>query len=120
MVLDMKDDNAYPDEPDIHFNVAETLLRKLIIQKDEVVDIEDIEHRIDEFCQEAERNLDICTFETKRLALDILNIQVVATPKTIEVKVSVPLDFITTEQTSGCMSSHAYNWMIPFSLAINA
>jgi len=42
------------------------------------------------------------------MALDALDVKVMATPEKVDIRLAVPLEFITIEQTSGCLPFHAY------------
>ena len=57
------------------------------------------EIKLSEFCSGVRKNLARCTTENKRLALDTLDIKVVATKESIEIEGAIPTD-ITTTQTS--------------------
>ena len=49
---------------------------------------------IREYCDRVKQNLDNCSFENKRFALDTLDIKVVATNERVEIKASVPFECI--------------------------
>jgi site-specific DNA recombinase len=78
----------------------ETCLAQLTKIKEQTVDLASVETQLNEFCQKIKQSLDNCTLQTKRLALDILDVQVIATPEKLDIKAVVPLEFITIEQTS--------------------
>ena len=70
------------------------------------------EIKLNEFCETTCQNLERCTLQEKRLALDVLDIKVTATPEQIDIKGVVPIDItptqasaslLTTERTSGCL-----------------
>ena len=46
------------------------------------------------------KSLDDCSFINKRLALDSLQVQVIAVPDKITISMAVPLEFSTIEKTS--------------------
>jgi len=84
-------------------------LAQLTKLKEQMPDLASVEAQLNEFCYKVKQSLDGCTFQNKRLALTILDIQVVATPEKLNVKAIVPLEFITIEQTSVCMLNHNKN-----------
>jgi len=51
-------------------------------------------------------------------ALNALDVQIVAIPQEMKIRIAVPLEFITIEQTSGCSSDHAYDHSVPFFVLI--
>ena len=76
----------------------EIKLSRLINIKEQTVDIAKIESILNEFCGRVKLNLDSCDLQTKRLALDALDIQVIATDDSIDIRASVPLELITIEK----------------------
>jgi len=54
-----------------------------------------------------QRNLNGCGLQERRMALDALDVKVTATSERVDIKLVVPLEFITIEQTSGCLVSRA-------------
>ncbi len=84
-------------------------LAQLTKLKEQMPDLASVEAQLNEFCYKVKQSLDGYTFQNKRLALTILDVQVVATPEKLNVKAIVPLEFITIEQTSVCMLSHNKN-----------
>jgi len=60
--------------------------------------------KIDQYCKRVKANLDKCSLQGKKQALNTLDVQVVAVPEKIKIRVAVPLEFITIERTSGCPS----------------
>lgn len=78
---------------------AEERLSELIRLKEDRDKWETAEVTLDELCARVKNNLDRCTFQDKRLALDALAIKVTATPKQIFIEGSVPVKFSSTEQT---------------------
>lgn len=85
----------------------EAQLTKLTRLKEETVDLASVKKQLNEFCQKIKQSLDICNFQTKRLALDILNVQVIATPEKADVKAVVPLEFMDVNHTSEHKLAHA-------------
>lgn len=86
-----------------------TRLAQLTKLKEQMPDLASVEAQLNEFCHKVKQSLDGCTFQNKRLALTILDVQVVATPEKLNVKAIVSLEFITIEQTSVCMLKHNKN-----------
>ncbi|MFC1933988.1 hypothetical protein ACFLWC_06480 [Chloroflexota bacterium] len=70
------------------------------------------EVKLSDFYNKVKKNLDVCTFEDKRLALEMLDIKVSATLECIDITGTIPIEIIatqsssslpTTGQTSGCL-----------------
>ncbi len=78
---------------------AETRRVQLIAIKAQTVDIGSLESQLDEFCRNIKASLDNCSFLNKRLALDTLQVKVIATPEKIAITMSVPLEFTNLEQS---------------------
>jgi len=55
------------------------------------------------------RNLVGFSFEDKRMALNALNVKVTARPDKVEIRGTVPADYVTIERTSGCLLNWAYD-----------
>ena len=70
-------------------------LAQLTKLKEQMPDLASVEAQLNEFCYKVKQSLDDCTFQNKRLALTILDVQVIATPEKLNVKAIVPLEFIT-------------------------
>jgi hypothetical protein len=49
-------------------------------------------------CRKVSKSLKRCTFSNKRLALDALQVRVVATRERVKVKMAVPLEFASIEK----------------------
>jgi site-specific DNA recombinase len=77
---------------------AEKRQEQLIAIKGQALDIDSMKPELDEFCLKVKESLDNCSFINKRLALDTLQVQVIATPEKIDITMSVPLEFTTLEQ----------------------
>jgi len=58
------------------------------------------EVKLEAYCQNVSRNLDNCSPDDKRLALDMLDIKAYATKDRLEIKGAIPAEFITIERTS--------------------
>ena len=78
----------------------EERLSQLTKLQEENQSLENAEMKLDEFCSRVRYNLDYCSFQDKRLALDALAIKVKATRERIEIEGVVPLKFSSTERTS--------------------
>lgn len=75
------------------------------------------EMKLNDYCERVRQNLGQCTLQDKRLALDALDIKVVSTQESTEIKGVIPIVLtstqssggsLTIEQTSGCLPFHAY------------
>jgi len=71
----------------------EDKLTELTWLKEQTVDINLADKQIREYCNKVKQNLDNCSFQNKRIALDALDIQVIATKDKVEIKASVPFEF---------------------------
>ena len=60
--------------------------------EDQTIDLSSVELKLNKFRKKVKANLDSLTIEQKRMALDALEVNVIATPSNIEIKASVPLD----------------------------
>lgn len=74
--------------------------RQTVLQtmKGQTIDVVLAETQITEFCRKVRESLDNCTFINKRLALDILQVQILATPEKVIINMAVPLEFTTIER----------------------
>lgn len=79
---------------------VEKRLTQLELTERQEPDLASVEEQLDEFCLKVKRRLDGCSFMNKRCALEILTVQIIATPQKVEIKLAVPLEFITIERTS--------------------
>jgi seryl-tRNA synthetase len=77
--------------------------------REQLARLANTEIKLNEFCERVHQNLGNCTIEDKRLALDALDIKIIATPDRIDIQGVIPIDvtamqsskeFITTGQTS--------------------
>jgi len=73
-------------------------LNQLSELKGHIVDSTRLEAQIHDFCKRVKKNLDSCDLQTKRLVLDALDIQVIATRDKVDIKASVPLKFNKLEK----------------------
>jgi site-specific DNA recombinase len=87
----------------------EEQLTRYSYTKEQLARLANTEIKLNEFCERVHQNLGNCTIEDKRLALDALDIKVIATPDRIDIQGVIPIDvtaiqsseeFITTGQTS--------------------
>lgn len=65
--------------------------------KAQTIDVDSLEKELTSFCDKVQKGLENCSFMNKRLALDILQVQVTATPGKINIKMAVPLEYTTIE-----------------------
>lgn len=56
------------------------------------IDSSSVESKLNKFRKKVEANLDSFTLEQKRMALDALEVQVIATPDMTDIKAGVPID----------------------------
>ena len=93
-------------------------LIELLDTRASLTSLADAKLQIDQLYEQVLKNLDNCTMDVKRLAMDALDIKVYASTDSIEIKGVIPLELPTTAQTSGCLSSQAYKYLIPFAFSI--
>jgi len=77
-------------------------IRRLI---DSITNLADAHLKLGQLYDLAIENLENCTLEVKRLALDALDTKVYASTERVEIQGVIPLELPTTAQTSGCLSS---------------
>ncbi len=77
---------------------AEQKLSQLMSIKKETIDIDSLEAEVKQYCQQVKDSLDICSFINKRIALDVLQVEVIATPEKYDVRIAVPLEYTTVER----------------------
>jgi site-specific DNA recombinase len=77
---------------------AEIKLAQLTAIKKETIDIDSLEEEVRQYCQQVKDSLDNCSFINKRIALDVLQVEVVATPEKYDIKIAVPLEYTTVER----------------------
>jgi site-specific DNA recombinase len=75
----------------------EERLAQLQQSREQLTKIANAEIKLNEFCERVRQNLEKCTFQEKRLALDALDIKVVATQQGIDIKGSIPIKVATTD-----------------------
>jgi len=64
------------------------------------IDLNSAKERTQQYCSRVRNNLVNYTFREKRQALDALDIQLVVTREEMKIRIAVPLELITIEQTS--------------------
>jgi predicted nuclease with TOPRIM domain len=96
----------------------ETRLKQLVDMKVNITSLEGAHIKLDEVHNTVLKNIENCPDDTKKLALDALDIRVNASTDDVEIHGVLPLALSTTEQTLGCLSSHAYKYSIPLSASI--
>jgi site-specific DNA recombinase len=67
------------------------------------IDINDVKEKIHQYCKRVKTNLGKCSFSTKRQALNALDVQIIAVPEKMKIRVAVPTEFITIERTSASL-----------------
>ncbi|MCJ7515382.1 MAG: hypothetical protein MUO89_05385 [Dehalococcoidia bacterium] len=72
-------------------------LSKSIEQK---IDMNAAKEKIEQYCKRVRLNLDKCTLQDKKKALNALDVEIAAIPQEMKIRIVVPLEFITTAQTS--------------------
>ena len=59
------------------------------------------EVKLNDFCEAIRQQIDCSSYETKRLALDALDVKVCTTRDNVNIQGIIPVDLVTIEQTSG-------------------
>jgi site-specific DNA recombinase len=75
-------------------------LRKLKQREQSVIEFHKAEIRLDKLGALVSQNLDHFSFEDKRMALNALDVNVTARPDKVEIRGTVPADYVTIVQTS--------------------
>jgi len=78
---------------------AEERLSQLVQLEQQQANLQNAEIKLNEFCSTVRHNLDNCSFQEKRLALDALAIKITATPQHVGIEAALPIKFSSTEQT---------------------
>jgi len=73
---------------------------------------------INELCDRIVPDLCNCTNRDERDACTYLDLEIRATQEGADIKGYVQPKLLTTAQTSGYLSSHAYRYLIPFAFSI--
>jgi site-specific DNA recombinase len=101
-------------------------LASLIQTKENIAKMGDYEAKIKELCARIAPDMDNCTNQDKKDAYTYLDLKITATPEGVDIKGYLKPDVIkadscvlTTGQTSGCISSPAYDYM-PFRVKLIA
>lgn len=63
------------------------------------IDLNAAKEKIEKYCKRVRKNLDKCTLQDKKKALNALDVQIAAIPGEMKIRIAVPLEFITIEQT---------------------
>jgi hypothetical protein len=79
----------------------EEKLDDLLKVRDNLNILTDSKIKLDQLYERVIENLQCCTSEMKRLALDALDIKVYANTDTVQIQGVIPLELPTTAQTSG-------------------
>ena len=66
------------------------LLTQLSKLSEQTANLASVEKQLNEFCLRVGENLDASTIQTKRLALDVFDVQVVATPEELVIEAVIP------------------------------
>ena len=72
-------------------------LSKSIEQK---IDMNAAKEKIEQYCKRAKDNLNKCSLQDRKNALNALDVQIVAIPEEMKIRIAVHMEFITTAQTS--------------------
>ncbi len=106
----------------------EKRLRNLIQTKENIDKMIDMEANLKELCTRIIADVDNCTTNDKKDAYTYLGLMVKATRDGFDIKGYLDTNVLTTGQasgifspigqTSGCLSSHAYDCLIPFAFSI--
>jgi len=73
------------------------ILSKSIEQR---IDINEARQKIDQYCKKVKSKLDKFSLQGKKRALNASDVQVMAVPEKVKIRVAVALEFITIERTS--------------------
>jgi hypothetical protein len=62
--------------------------------------LDDTETKLNRFCQRARKKLDNATIQDKRLALDAMDIRIIASTERIDIKGSIPLEITSVPRST--------------------
>ncbi len=74
-------------------------LAELEKSKKTLADLQQAEIKLNDFCDAIRQQIDSSSFETKRLALDALDVKVYATRGSVNIQGIIPVDLVTIAQT---------------------
>jgi len=74
-----------------------TRLNKLLERQ---INTQAAREKIEQYCKRVKANLNKCTLQGQKQALNALDVQILPAPERMKIRVAVPLDFITTARTS--------------------
>ncbi len=101
------------------------ILDSLTQTKENLNKMTDVETNLKELCTRIIPDLDKCVNQEKKDAYTYLYLKVTATPEGVEIKdyldpgsINTNSCLLTTGQTSGCLSSDAYKYLIPFEFSV--
>jgi len=96
----------------------ETKLNDLRKMKDNMAGLTDAKIKLGELYDGVLENLHDCTPPLKRQLFDALDLKVYASTESVEIRGIIPLELPTIEQTSACLTTDAYSYLIPFEFRV--
>ena len=90
-------------------NTDQERLAELEKTKKTLADLQQTEIKLNDFCEAIRQQIDCSSYETKRLALDALDVKVYATRGNVNIRGIIPVDLVIIEQTSGCLFNYNNN-----------
>jgi DNA repair exonuclease SbcCD ATPase subunit len=101
--FDAIDENAILDELNqvkADKNTGQERLAQLEKSKKTLQELQHAELKLNDFCETIRHQIDCSSTETKRLALDALNVKVYTTRDSVNIQGIIPVDLVTIAQTS--------------------
>lgn len=80
-------------------NANQERLAELEKSKKTLQELQQAEIKLNDFCEAIRQQIDCSSNETKRLALDALDVKVYATRDSVNIQGIIPVDLVTIEQT---------------------
>jgi len=71
----------------------EAQINRLNQSVEQKIDLKLAKEKIEQYCSRVRNKLNNYTFQEKRQALDALDVQLVATPEKLKIRIAVPLEF---------------------------
>jgi len=82
-----------------HRNTNQECLAELEKSKKTLQELQQAEIKLNDFCEAIRQQIDCSSSETKRLALDALDVKAYATRDSVNIQGIIPVDLVTTERT---------------------
>ncbi len=82
----------------------EIRLTELCQAREQICKLTQAEMKLNEFCERVRQNLSQCALQEQRLALDALDIKVISTQESTEIKGVIPIEVTPTQSSHGSLT----------------